>query len=299
MFASLLPWLQLCRVPAVFTAVGDVVLGYLLVHQSLAGADVWGLVVSSACLYLSGMVWNDVFDRQRDAVDRPGRPLPSGRVSLPGAVGLAAGLMVGGIGAASLVSRNSLAVAGMLAVVILAYDGVLKQTVLGPVAMGGCRFLNVILGASSDWLRFEQVWWRPQIWVAAGLGVYVVGVTLFARTEAVRSRRGPLIAGLVIANVGLSLLLAWVANWPGAGQETALLMLLVIMLILNRRLVSAVYDPGPAAVQTAVRTMLLSIITLDASLIYAKLGPPGMPYVLGVLALLVPAVVVGRWIRLT
>ena len=40
-----------------------------------------GLVASSSCLYLAGMALNDYADRDVDAVERPGRPIPSGRVS--------------------------------------------------------------------------------------------------------------------------------------------------------------------------------------------------------------------------
>ncbi len=43
------------------------------------------LVAASTLLYASGVVLNDVFDLRRDARERPERPLPSRRVSLPAA----------------------------------------------------------------------------------------------------------------------------------------------------------------------------------------------------------------------
>ena len=39
------------------------------------------LLLASACLYCGGMVWNDYFDRAQDKLERPSRPIPSGRVS--------------------------------------------------------------------------------------------------------------------------------------------------------------------------------------------------------------------------
>src|SRR4029077_17261174 len=83
-----LAYLQLCRFAAVFTAMADIFLGYLLAHPE--GFDILRdfelLLGSSSCLYLAGIVFNDVFDRQDDLLERPKRPLPSGRVSLRGAV---------------------------------------------------------------------------------------------------------------------------------------------------------------------------------------------------------------------
>ncbi len=299
------PFLQLCRLPAVFTALADIFLGYLLVHVSfLSGheqspVDFLLLLGTSACLYLSGMVWNDVFDRNVDATERPNRPLPSGRVSLGTAVMFASTLMLTGLICAVIVGRNTLIVAGLLTVCIMAYDGGLKRTIVGPVAMGGCRFLNVILGASSDWLRFEQVWWRPQLWVAVGLGVYIVGVTWFARTEARQSNRMHLGLATCVVNFGLAILIGWVARAPNPAVTPALFVLGVIGLSINRRLLVAISDPSPQRVQTAIKTMLLSVIMLDATLIFAKLGQPGAGYAVATAALIVPALLLGRWMRFT
>jgi len=140
--------LQLVRLPAVFTAMADIFLGFLLTHNKLEPAAVFGLLlVASSCLYLSGMVFNDVFDRRIDAVERPDRPIPSGRVSLPSAIGLGVLLMLAGIAAAAAaeivsdsVQTSSLVIAGGLALCILAYDGFLKRTPLGPVAWAAAAF---------------------------------------------------------------------------------------------------------------------------------------------------------------
>ncbi|MDZ4687717.1 MAG: UbiA family prenyltransferase, partial [Planctomycetaceae bacterium] len=212
----MLAYLQLLRLPTVFTAMADIVLGRLLVNsRELAPYDQFLTLLGASCgLYLSGMVFNDVFDRQQDAVERPSRPIPSGRVPLRNAVILGTVLMLGGVAAAATLTRPALYVAGLLAVAVFAYDYALKRTPLGPVAMGTCRFLNVMLGAAASYDRWFQLWARPQLVVAIGLGIYIVGVTWFARTEARQSNRGQLSAALVTLNAGLGVLVWLICTWP-------------------------------------------------------------------------------------
>ena len=302
-------YLQLCRFPAVFTAMADIFLGFLLVHVSLAPAGEFGLLLAaSCCLYLAGMVFNDVFDRRVDAVERPSRPIPSGRIPLRSAVSFGTTLVVAGIAAAATVGGQSLTVALLLTACIFAYDGFLKKTPLGPLAMGGCRFLNVILGASSAGFRWTAPWQLPHVFIAAALGIYVAGVTWFARKEAEQSARRGLIAATVVINVGLGLLLvlsygAWsrYLSWNGApeARTSSLLLLAMVAVMVNRRIFAAIADPSPPVVQAAVKVMLLSIITLDAALIYAKLGSEGFVLAATTVMLLAPSLVIGRWLYVT
>src|SRR5580704_3268752 len=72
-------YLQLVRLPAVFTAMADIFLGFSTTHRSLSPAwEFVGLLGVSTGLYLAGMAFNDVFDRATDARTRPNRPIPSG-----------------------------------------------------------------------------------------------------------------------------------------------------------------------------------------------------------------------------
>src|SRR5262249_19245154 len=81
--SRLLAYLQLFRLPNVFTAMADIAMGFWFTHAAVAGID-WLvfalLVVASSCLYIAGMVLNDVYDVEIDRQERPKRPLPSGRV---------------------------------------------------------------------------------------------------------------------------------------------------------------------------------------------------------------------------
>ena len=226
---------------------------------------------------------------------------------------LAGVLMAAGLALAGAAARQSLYVSVGLAVCILAYDAVLKSTPLGPVAMGTCRFLNVMLGASAYDTTFS-VWTTPQTYIAAAMGVYVAGVTWFARNEASRSGRGPLAGAAAVINVGLAALCAFVvrellpplvpamariAGPAGGGGDarSALILLAVVIFTINRRVFRALGEPEPAKVQDAVKVMLLSLVTLDAAIVYFKTGDPY--YTFGTIALLAPAMLLGRWIFIT
>jgi len=307
--SKLRDYLQLCRFPAVFTAMADIFLGFLLVHVGLSPTYEFGaLLAASSCLYLAGMVFNDVFDRRVDAVERPNRPIPSGRIPLKRAVTFGTTLIVAGLAAAAYAGTRSLFVAVLLTLCLFAYDGLLKKTPIGPLAMGGCRFLNVVLGASSAGLSWTAPWGLPHVFIAAALGAYVAGVTLFAKKEAEQSSRTALIGATVVINLGLVLLLllsygVWsrYLSWNGApdARTSSLLLLAFVALMVNRRALAAITDPSPRLVQAAVKVMLLSIITLDAGLIYAKLGSEGMAFAAATMLLLVPSLAIGRWLYVT
>lgn len=290
-------YLQLCRFAAVFTAMADVFLGYLLTHKSLEpGGTFTLLVVASSSLYLAGMVFNDVFDRGVDVFERPGRPIPSGRVSVRAAVIFGTMLMVMGLGSSLTASLRSVSVVLPLVACIFLYNGRLKDTPVGPVVMGACRFFNVLLGASTA----EFVWAMPQLHVAGALSLYIAGVTWFARDEAERSRRAQLAAAMGTVNLGLALLVAFVLNWPkgvpGMSFNVAV-MLGFIAITINRRLITALIDPRPANVQASIKLMLLSLVMLDASIVLFV--QPSPLYGIGVACLIGPALLLSRFLAVT
>ncbi|WP_433790072.1 UbiA family prenyltransferase [Actinoplanes sp. CA-252034] len=90
---------RLVRAPAALSVPGDVVAG-----AAAAGTlrpRTLGLAGASVCLYWAGMAANDWADRHIDAVERPGRPIPSGRVRPGTALGIAAGLTGAGLALAA------------------------------------------------------------------------------------------------------------------------------------------------------------------------------------------------------
>lgn len=320
------PWLQLVRLPAVFTAFADILLGYLLTQNSWTPVVPLLLLLGATTgLYLSGMVWNDVFDVAEDTRDRPTRPIPAGHVSLGAARLLATLLMVLGVSCAALVPvvggggflaassselsvlsisapktlvPSSLVAALTIAVLVLAYNSWLKRSVVwGPLAMGGCRYFNIMLGASavSSW---EGWWSRPQLLAALGVGIYIAGVTGFAREEAKTSQRRSLAGGLILQVLGLTTLGGLMWSWPGRAEPAmALLLLGLVAFPPARNAWAAWQNPSPLCVQTAIRSMLISLILFDATIAYWHTG--GGPYPAAIAALVIPGFALSRLIRVT
>ena len=84
-------YLRLMRIPNVFTAIADVAMGFLFVHDYQSPEQfprLWPtlalLIAASSLLYTAGLVLNDLFDFEIDRKERPFRPLPSGQVSKSG-----------------------------------------------------------------------------------------------------------------------------------------------------------------------------------------------------------------------
>ena len=301
-----LAWLQLIRLPNLFTAAADVAAGFLFTRAVFVSGDVLSmslLIAASVSLYAAGVVLNDVFDSALDEKERPERPIPSGRISLGAARAAGWGLLALGLALAVIVSVltgdvRPGSVAFVLALVIVFYDGVLKKTPVGPVAMGACRGLNLLLGMSLS----PDAWGAPHYLIVAAMTVYVMGITWFARTEAEQSHRGQLLISAVVIVLGL-LLLEPLPRWSEdtvvlLKQEPARWTLLLTALgaLIGFRLVRAIADPSPALVQAAVRHGILSLIVLDAAICFVAqgLGPAAV-----IILLLLPATTAGRWIAST
>lgn len=299
--SRLLAVAQLVRLPNVFTAVADIALAGCVgaaVYPGWRGPDylltLGLLAVASGCLYLAGMVWNDVFDRAEDRRDRAFRPLPSGRVTVRTAVVLGSLLMLAGVGLAA--AAGAWLIGFALAAAILLYDGWLKHTPAGPVAMATCRFLNVLLGLSAipadvldDGLRAH---------LAGVVGVYIVGVTWFARTEAAESHRRHLLAAAGVMLLSLALALTLRVRLPepaGPGGWAFPYLLVGFGFLVGVPLTRAVRRPGPKEVQAAVKRCVLGLVALDAVLATAYVGLPGLL----ILFLLPPALYLGRWVYST
>jgi 4-hydroxybenzoate polyprenyltransferase len=297
---------QLVRLPNVFTALADIALA-ALACGALAGAGAWPafvlLLLASACLYCGGMVLNDFFDVEQDREERPFRPLPSGRVKPTEALRLGAGLLAGGVLLAGLAgwlddpSRwTPFVLAGILSGAILLYDGWLKRTWAGPLGMGMCRFLNVLLGLTV--MPGSIGSWG--LVLALAVGVYIVGVTWFARTEARASNQEKLLlaAGVMLAGLLLAIPLPALAANRAAPVTTSKLFLFLLVgygFAVGIPAARAIERPSPPRVQVAVKTAVLGLVAFDAILATALAGAAGLV----ILVLLPPALYLGRWIYST
>ncbi len=201
----MLDWLRLLRAPNLLTVPGDPVAGYFLAAGIGAQPDVrlaW-VAFASLLFYAGGLVMNDLVDRETDRVERPQRPLASGRVSVCAAQVMMLMFLLGGALSCAVAGRRVLIVAVLLLGAMVGYN-LLRRS--GPVAvalMGACRGLNVLLGAALAGALTPR----------AGIGVgavfaFVAALTALARHEmsAVRPGwRAWIPAGVVLAAFALML----------------------------------------------------------------------------------------------
>jgi 4-hydroxybenzoate polyprenyltransferase len=301
-FMRLKPYFQLIRLPNVFTAAADSLSGWLLVGGLLVDAGSWlPLVVASMAIYAAGIALNDVFDLELDRVERPGRPLPSGKVSGTFAVGLAVALLVVGLASASVVSPRSALVAGALIACVVSYDAGVRRSILGPELMGLCRGLNVLLGMS-----LAPDFGGPGCWTVAGaMTVFIVGVTWISRFETETGRRAAPASGLVLQAIGIAALFgaglsAGSFPSPWTDRPGVPVLGIGILALVSFRILwasgRAVLEPRPETLQRAVKVGVLSLIWLHVGVVACVREPTSA---LAVAALWIPASLAARWIYST
>jgi 4-hydroxybenzoate polyprenyltransferase len=283
-------YLELVRLPNLFTAMADPMGGYLFVGGDSSRVGVLAaLCMASLCLYAAGTALNDACDAERDARERPERPIPSGRITRSAAIRLSAALMIAGSGIALAISPACGLVTVILCTAICLYDGPLKSTRAAAVMMGTCRALNLSIGI----IAAEPA---PDVTTAASsaagcIGLYVASVTIFARDETRCGGRGRLIVGASGASTAaigvmvLALLTAPISSGVVAFSTAALALAGIAG-------GGAIRTASARDIQRGVRLLIVNIIFLDASL-----AATGSGFLSGLLVglLAVPTVILGNW----
>lgn len=282
----------------IITAIADIMLGYAasgaILSFQLSGNGFeagnlyllgW-LVLATVGLYGGGVVFNDVFDADLDRVERPERPIPSGKATLAGASILGLVLLIGGILAAWQVSAVSAAIALGVALLALLYDWKGKHhTLLGPVNMGACRGGNLLLGVSAIPAALENIWFIALIPI-----VYIAAITMVSRGEVhggntAALKGAVLMYGLVLAGImGLALL-------PQFNLLYSLPFLFLFAWLIFPPLFKAMPAREPKLIIKAVKAGILALIVMNASI---AAGFAGWQYGLLVLLLLPVSVYIAK-----
>jgi 4-hydroxybenzoate polyprenyltransferase len=253
--------IEILRPANVVTAAADVLAGYAAAgavqgNGGNLGALPW-LLASTVCLYAGGIVLNDFFDRHLDARERPERPIPSGRIRASTAATIGFVLLFAGIGLAFSASPASAAMAMAISASVLLYDTWGKhRKFFGPVNMGTCRALNLLLGVSAVPSALTG-----RLTLALLPLVYIAGVTALSRGEVHGGKRP--VAALSLA--ALAAVLAGIV-WIGSNSKAAI----VVVAILAWRVLPPFWrawkEPVPATIRAAVRAGVLSLVLLDAAI---------------------------------
>lgn len=292
--SSLASYATLVRLPNLFTAPPDIVVGGALavgVGHDVPAVAVFGLAVASVLLYAAGTTLNDYVDASEDARERPERPIPVGEVSRPRALALGLVFLTAGVVTAVIAAGTRAGVvAGLLAFTVVLYDGVLKGSAVGFLAMGATRGLNVLLGVTAALSPTSLPVWA--IGVPGIVTVYIAGVTWMAANETGTSDRAdvvPAIGGVGVAALGVVGLLIVRSPRP-VDVVLALLFLACFLGWTGRALRSAYATPTPETIGPAVGACVLGLTALNSAFA-ATIDP-----VLALLAVvfLIPAVGLSR-----
>lgn len=187
-------WLQLLRAPNLFTVPGDPLAGFLLATAGRIDARLILAIGVSLCLYCHGLLLNDLADLEEDRRERPNRPLPSGAARPAIVLGVAVILALLALLFCSIINLDSLVVGLALLISVLVYNRWCKKVpILGPINMGLCRGLSILLGAAAGTLDiFSPTGGLIRIWsalmplavvAAVGTTLYIAAVTHLARIE--------------------------------------------------------------------------------------------------------------------
>ena len=290
-------YLQLVRPANIVTAWADVLAGCgaglsvagIALFSTGSGSEYWPaslwLLLATTGLYGGGVTFNDVFDARLDAVERPERPIPSGQVSVVGAACWGSALLVMGVGAAAQVSWVSGGLAGAIALCALLYNKVSKHhPFIGPLNMGICRGLNLLLGVSitTSYAQIHaQVW--SQTWFLALIPLgYIGAITALSQGEVNGSKRQTALSGLLLLSSTVIALFT-LSYLPAVEVGHLLPFALLLSGLVFPPFVQAASSLSAADSRQAVKAGILALIVLDAAL---AAGFAGWPYGLAVLSLL-------------
>lgn len=269
MTTALLGYARLARPANLPTAAADILAGVAIagVFATSGAGQVESnfflplllLIFSSIFLYAGGVIFNDVFDFSIDCIERPERPIPSGVVPLRAAAIYGGVTMLLGIVFAFGVGLLSGFVACILTMAILVYDSLAKKSdFFGPLVMGLCRGLNLILGLSV--LGSLDFWWMAVIPI-----VYIFAITLISRGEVHGENKNHiLLAGVLYATVIFAILT--VSYFYTDSILITLLYIVLFSIMVFRPLVRAYSDNSPANIKNAVMAGVISLIALDATI---------------------------------
>lgn len=286
---SLKDWARLVRLPNLPTPLADIGLGLsasLALGQNLNPVALVLVAGGSVCLYTAGMVLNDWCDHREDALTRPERPIPSSAIQassalLAGLSLLILGILLPGLAGLSNGLRPSPgAVSACLAGLILVYDAWAKHTPLGPLAMGSCRGMNVLLGASAGGFSGPADF-SVLLFPATAATLYIAGVTWFARTEEKTSdpmhlRAATLLIGTSLALAACTPLINPAGFENPAGLVLPIGLMTVLLGMLLPKLLEANRQRTPRSVQAAVGWMIALYIPLQASQATGLVGSWGL-----------------------
>lgn len=263
-------FLRLMRPANIVTAVADILAGVAISGYLTSGngqqayfLPVLMLCLATMGLYGGGVVLNDVFDAELDKTERPERPIPSGLIQKSEAAGLGFVLLLFGVICAGLVHAGffsvSLVLAVCIAVCATVYDKWGKHhRYLGPVNMGLCRGLNLLLGISIIPAAIGTYWYLGIVPV-----VYIAAITAISRGEVHGGKKVTLYWALffyLLVITTIILVSVFHYTWPFATP-----FVLLFGVVIFPPLFKAIRHPAGPNIGRAVKFGVLALILMNAA----------------------------------
>jgi len=273
-------FLQLMRPANIVTSVSDVLAGIaisgFLINTNFSSDDIFPamlLCISTIGLYGGGVVFNDVFDAALDKIERPERPIPKGIVTITEAAILGSALLLAGMVTAAFVSKVSCLLAVSIAIAALIYNKWSKHHVwAGPLNMGLCRGLNLLLGISVVISSISEWWFLAIVPI-----IYIAAITMISRGEVHGgSKRTLYVAGLLYCIVIVAILL--LSHTKGKLLWTTIFLLPFAWMIFSA-LIKAIRTPAPQNIGKAVKAGVIALILMNAAWA-AAFGMTGLAFLI-------------------
>jgi len=259
-------YLRLMRPANIITSVADVLAGIAisgyLANQSFQIQNLIPILLlcfSTIGLYGGGVVFNDVFDAALDKIERPERPIPIGLITITEASAAGALMLIAGIISARISSPASGIIAFLIAVSALVYNKWGKHhSFLGPVNMGLCRGLNLLLGISIVPSAVNNWWFLAVVPI-----IYIASITMISRGEVHGGSRNTLYIAALFYSIVIILIL-YFALIKGSVLFSLVFLLPFAWMIFNP-LLKAIKEPAGKNIGKAVKAGVLALILMNAA----------------------------------
>ncbi|HIP85595.1 MAG TPA: hypothetical protein EYH17_02990, partial [Pyrodictium sp.] len=149
---KLIAYVELVRAHNLVVVLFTTYVGYAIVYRTLyasLGLDHWFPLIAAVVVLVAagGYAINDYFDRDIDAINKPERPIPSGRISPHEALFLSIVVGVAGLGIALLIGPLAFVYALVNAVLVYTYSWRLKRTgFIGNIVIAFNSASSIIFG---------------------------------------------------------------------------------------------------------------------------------------------------------
>lgn len=257
----------------VITTLADVMLGYAVSGMIVNIVDSSNikflnsnihdlsyLILSSACLYTGGVIFNDLIDAEWDIINHPNKPIPSGRANKKVSFLIGVFLTLLGIVSGFIVSYLSGSIALLIAIIAFLHNYFKNHINIGGLILGICRSLNLLLGMSIVYSSIYNYWYLALVPL-----IYIGAVALLSGSGSFHSGRHSIEGSMLLFSIVL-IGIVTMTFLPEFRLVHALPFLILFLLLIFPNLYKALNNPQPEVIQNASKYSIHSLFVLEAAI---------------------------------